>query len=203
MPEQSDELSTLALLVRLCPEFLFPGACVPLSLSPCETSPLCCRWPFCGSRRHCWAVTSALSSLLLVPHCPPPYLYPVFPFPLPLSMCLVSCVWQRCHYRAAHITPPPMSCLSAPRLSLALLSSLLFSPPASSWWLCVTFIPETFCPSPALPIMPCAAATLSSCPAACPQAGIMWMMWACCESWPVCFILFYFLDNNTGVADYQ
>lgn len=165
MPEQSDELSTLASLVRLCPEFLFPGVSVSLRVRHHLSAAAGLSVAAVGT-----AGLSRRPSLLC--RSSPTAPHPIF-IPLPLSMCLVSCVWQRCHYRAAHITPPPMSCLSAPRLSLALLSSLLFSPPASSRWLCVTFIPETFCPSPTLPIMPRTAATLSSCPAACPQAGIM------------------------------
>ena len=68
--------------------------------------------------------------------------------PLPLCMCHVTCVLQRCHYWAAGITLPPMSCLSARSaschtrslslsLSLSLLTLLLVCCP---WRFYITFI---------------------------------------------------------------
>lgn len=69
--------------------------------------------------------------------------------PLPLCMCHVTCVLQRCHYWAARITLPPMSCLSALALSLAtlalsLLTLLLVCCP---WPFYITFIHKICCPS--------------------------------------------------------
>ena len=48
-------------------------------------------------------------------------------------MCLVSYVRQWCHYWAARITLPAMSCLSAPSLSLVPLFSFSLYPPACDW----------------------------------------------------------------------
>lgn len=119
----------------------------PLALLGCHItpSPLCCLSPpLCPSHSLSLSLSSAS--------------------PLQLSMCLVSCVWQRCHYRAARITlPPPTSCLSALPVSLSLALHLLTLsiplPVTRLWRLYVTFIPETRCPSQTFPIMPCTAAT--------------------------------------------
>ncbi len=114
----------------------------PLALPGCHITPLlsaACRLPSL-------TLSLSLSSAFL----------------LPLSVCLVSCVWQWCHYRAARITLPPMSCLSVcphsvsrSPLSFSLSILWLVSCP---WRLYVTFIPKTLCPSQTLPIIPCKAA---------------------------------------------
>lgn len=145
----------------MCPRFL--------SLSLWETAstslpPLAFLWQ---PLAHAWLSHHTLAPLLLV--FPPSHSLSLSlssTFPLPLSMWLVSCVWQWCHYWAARITLSPMGCLSALPLSLSpplfLPSLLSLSIPllvSCPWRLCVTFIPKTRCPSQTLPIMPCVPAT--------------------------------------------
>lgn len=153
--QNGDAVSDLASLVWRCPEFFFLTlshfihSCFPLCLSPWEIAPLCCRWPFCGSHWHYWAVTShplpSAACLPLITLSPSPCLqHSLFHSPCVLSVVF----WHRCHYWAARITLPTMSCLSAlsvsrsPSLSLSI--PLLVSCPL---WLCVTFIPKMHCPS--------------------------------------------------------
>lgn len=78
----------------------------PLALQACHITP---------SSLCCLSFPSFTVSLSLSPASPHP-----------LCMCHVSCVLQRCHYWAARITLPPISCLSAPALSLATLALSLF-----------------------------------------------------------------------------
>lgn len=106
--------------------------CPPCYVSSWETAPLRCLWPFCGRRsalQGCHITPSSLCCLSFPSFTISLSLSPASP--LPLCMCRVSCVLQRCHYWAAGITPLPMSCLSALALSLA-TSSLSFSPLASA-----------------------------------------------------------------------
>lgn len=110
--------------------------CFPFCLSAKKTAPLCRRWPFCGSRWRCWAVTShplpSAACLLPLPLC---LTLPVFCIAsstlhvsCQLCFALVSLLGSPKHTSSNELSvcSPSVSCHS-PLLSC----SLYFHPPAS------------------------------------------------------------------------